>query len=68
MKTRSVKSSQVSAFGFTSGEADGDRASPSSGSRHGPAAPNWSHAEDAPGPPLNRNITGRVARSAPSSS
>ena len=29
------------------GEADGDKASPSSGSRHGPAAPNWSHAEDA---------------------
>ena len=59
MKTRSVKSSQVSAFGFTSGEADGDSASPSSGSRHGPALPNWSHAEDAPGPPLNRKVTGR---------
>ena len=42
-------------------------APPVMASRQGPALPNCSQAEDAPGPPLNRKVTGRVRASAPSS-
>jgi hypothetical protein len=67
MNTRSVKSSQVSALGTSSGEADETAPSAVIESRHGPASPNCSQADDAPGPPLNRNVTGLVPRSVPSS-
>ena len=34
---------------------------PSAGkaTRRGPTAPRWRKADDAPGPPLKRNVTGR---------
>ncbi len=57
MKTRSVKSSQVSAFGRTEGGSD--TATRSNGRRQGPSAPILRYAEAAPGPPLKTNVTGR---------
>ena len=47
MKTRSVKSSQVSALSIGVGAEEGAR--PFVGGRQGPIAPNCSHAEPAPG-------------------
>src|ERR1700730_7711803 len=67
MKTRSVKSSQVSALSIVTGGADGDGDARSKGSRQGPMAPRSSRGEAAPGPPLSANVTGRLAESAPSS-
>src|ERR1700719_5316035 len=66
MKTRSVKSSQVSELSIVTGDTDGDGDSRSRGSRQGPKAPRSSQAEAAPGPPLIANVTGRLAGSAPS--
>src|SRR6202040_196969 len=66
MKTRSVKSSQVSALSIVTGGADGDGDARSKGSRQGPMAPRSSQGEAAPGPPLIANVTGRLAESAPS--
>src|SRR6202040_3725453 len=64
MKTRSVKSSQVSALSIVTGGADGDGDARSKGSRQGPMAPRSSQGEAAPGPPLIANVTGRLAESA----
>jgi hypothetical protein len=50
-------------LGNRSGVADDTAPSPDIDTRQGPASPNCSQAEDAPGPPLNRNVTGRLARS-----
>src|ERR1700737_1294793 len=66
MKTRSVKSSQVSALSIVTGGADGKGDARSRASRQGPTAPRSSQAEAAPGPPLIANVTGRLAESAPS--
>src|ERR1700738_694135 len=66
MKTRSAKSSQVSALSIVTGGADGEGDARSEGSRQGPMAPRSSQAEAAPGPPLIANVTGRLAESAPS--
>src|ERR1700730_4555343 len=67
MKTRSVKSSQVSALSTVTGGADGAGDARSRGSRQGPRPPRSSQAEAAPGPPLITKVTGRLAGSAPSS-
>src|ERR1700730_17187024 len=66
MKTRSVKSSQVSALSIVTGGADGKGDARSRGSRQGPMAPRSSQAEAAPGPPLIANVSGRLADSVPS--
>src|SRR5208282_5610459 len=66
MKTRSVKSSQVSALSTVTGGADGASDVRSKGSRQGPRLPRSSQAEAAPGPPLIAKVTGRLAGSAPS--
>src|SRR5208282_5342906 len=66
MKTRSVKSSQVSALSTVTGGADGASDVRSKGRRHGPRLPRSSQAEAAPGPPLTAKVTGRLAGSAPS--
>src|SRR5450631_102350 len=66
MKTRSVKSSQVSGLSIVTGGADGPGDARSSGNRHGPRPPRLSQAEAAPGPPLIAKVTGRLAVSAPS--
>src|ERR1700730_7086679 len=63
MKTRSVKSSQVSALSIVTGGADGEGDARSEGSRQGPMPPRSSQAEAAPGPPLIANVTGRLAES-----
>jgi hypothetical protein len=62
-----IEVGQVSAFGTRSGEAEDTAPSPEKKPRHGPASPNCSQADEAPSPPLNRNVTGLVPRSAPSS-
>jgi hypothetical protein len=66
MKTRSVKSSQVSVLSIVTGGVDGEGDARSRGSRQGPMAPRLSQAEAAPGPPLIAKVTGRLAESAPS--
>ena len=65
-KTRSVKESQLS--GLSLSRAGGRGTVPSSlvTRTFGPAAPSIRKAEAAPGPPLNRKVTGRFALSAPS--
>ena len=67
MKTRSVKSSHVSALSTTCVGCEGEIACGSTGRRHGPMPPMSSHAEAAPGPPLIAKVTGRLCGSAPSS-
>src|ERR1700736_5448593 len=66
MKTRSVKSSQVSELSIVTGDTDGEGDARSRGSRQGPMAPRSSQAEAAPGPPLIANVSGRLAGSVPS--
>src|ERR1700738_175318 len=66
MKTRSVKSSQVSALSIAAGDADGEGDARSRGSRQGRRAPRATQARGRPAPPLIANVTGRLAESAPS--
>ena len=67
MNTRSVKSSQVSSLSTSAGAAEGLIVPSFIGRRQGPNAPRCSHTDDAPGPPLNTKVTGRLAAGAPSS-
>src|SRR2546430_2871417 len=67
MKTRSEWASNVCALSTSPyGGAARVPASPLT-TRRGPSSPRCSHTLDEPGPPLNANVTGRSAGSAPSS-
>ncbi len=61
-KTRSVKRNQVSALSTRRAGGSGMVPWSPSNSRLGPSAPTCSHAALDPGPPLNTNVIGRVAR------
>jgi hypothetical protein len=59
--TRSVKESQEDSFSTSRGGIVGSVPSGGKSTRCGPTAPMCRYAEDAPGPPLKTNMTGRVA-------
>jgi hypothetical protein len=63
--TRSVKASQDSSFCTRRGGSCGSVPSGGNATRCGPAAPRWRNADDAPGPPLKTNVTGRSASPPP---
>ena len=57
--TRSLKASQEASFWTSRGGISGNVPSGGHSTRCGPTAPRWRKAEDAPGPPLKTNVTGR---------
>src|SRR5262245_62487114 len=57
--TRSVNASHESAFETSCGGSLGSLPSAGNATRSGPTAPICRNADDAPGPPLNTNVTGR---------
>src|SRR3954468_21782948 len=58
-KTRSENASQDSSFWTSRGGIGGSVPSAGKSTRWGPTAPTCKYADDAPGPPLNTNVTGR---------
>ena len=60
-KTRSANASQDSSFCTSRGGISGSEPSAGNATRCGPTAPRCRNADDAPGPPLKTNITGRSA-------
>jgi hypothetical protein len=58
-KTRSENASQDSSFRTSRGGIGGSVPSAGKSTRCGPTAPTCRYADDAPGPPLNTNVTGR---------
>src|SRR5438045_3740383 len=58
--TRSVKASHDDSFSTSVGGSFGSVPSAGKSTRCGPTAPIWRYADDAPGPPLKTNETGRV--------
>src|SRR5690242_12803032 len=60
-KTRSVNASQDSSFETSLGGIGGSVPSAGNATRCGPTAPTCRYADDAPGPPLKTNVTGRSA-------
>lgn len=61
MKTRSLNLSQDSSLVFSRDGGGGAVPLSLKATRCGPSAPRWRYADDAPGPPLNTNVTGRSA-------
>jgi hypothetical protein len=57
--TRSVNASHDSSFETSRGGNRGSVPSAGNATRSGPTAPMWRYADDAPGPPLKTNVTGR---------
>jgi hypothetical protein len=57
--TRSLKASHDSSFMTSCGGIRGSDPSGGNPTRDGPAAPMCRYADDAPGPPLKMNVTGR---------
>ena len=60
-KTRSANASQDSSFVTRRGGIVGSEPSAGKSTRCGPTAPMCRKADDAPGPPLKTNMTGRSA-------
>ncbi len=60
-KTRSVNASHDSSFCTRRGGICGSVPSDGKATRCGPTAPMCRYADDAPGPPLKTNVTGRSA-------
>ena len=58
--TRSAKTSQDASFCTSRGGISGSVPSAGKATRCGPTTPRCRYAEDAPGPPLKTNITGRA--------
>jgi hypothetical protein len=58
-KTRSAKASHDDSFCTSFGGSVGSVPLTGKATRCGPTAPMWRYADDAPGPPLNTNATGR---------
>ena len=63
-KTRSANASHEDSFWTSFGGSVGSVPSAGKETRCGPTAPMWRYAEDAPGPSLKTNATGRL-RSSP---
>ena len=57
--TRSVKASHDSSLATSRGGIRGSDPSGGNATRDGPTAPMCRYADDAPGPPLKTNVTGR---------
>jgi hypothetical protein len=66
MKTKSLTSSIDSAFGASGVPGAGSVAFDGTATRIGPYDPMCSHIVAVPGPPFQKNVTGRVRGSAPS--
>ncbi len=58
-KTRSVNASHEPSFSTSRGGSSGSEPSGGKSTRFGPTAPRCRYADDAPGPPLKTNVTGR---------
>ena len=59
--TRSVNASQESSLWTRRGGCRGSVPSGGNATRRGPAAPMCRYADEAPGPPLKTNVTGRAS-------
>ncbi len=59
MNTRSVKASHESSLGTRRGGICGSAPLAGNATRCGPTTPMCRNADDAPGPPLKTNVTGR---------